>query len=470
VAAGSCDLLLTNGAVVTLDDARRVIDPGAVAITGDRIVAVGTPEELAWTARRTIDCTGRAVLPGLIDCHTHLFQTLTRGLGDGMALWPWLRGLMWPYADHLSTEDAVASALLGAIEAVRSGVTSVLDHHYAPTDLASTLAVAEAIEQVGLRGVVARGIFGPVTEAARRRSLPEMLFRHSVEEEIEITRACLEARPAGGRVVIWPGPNNTTYVDRELTRRSVRLAAEHGVGWHTHCAEVRADADSFDAGGLAPVEWLHGEGLLGDRALLAHGVWLSDREIELLGATGSGIAHNPVSNQYLASGVSRLGALREAGATVGLGTDGPAGAQRQDLFEAMKAAVLLQRVTSLDPQALRAEDALELATRDGARLLGVDAGVLALGSLADAIVVDLTRPHTRPLHRVVPALVYSARASDVEMTIVGGEVVYEDGRCLRVDEAAIVGEAQARAEALLTRAGLEALRSPWTGRRRARPA
>jgi 5-methylthioadenosine/S-adenosylhomocysteine deaminase len=443
-----CDLELRNGVVVTLDDDRRVLDPGSVAIAGEKIVAVGPPGELDCAPRRTIDCAGSAVIPGLIDCHTHLFQSLTRGLGDGLALWPWLTRLMWPYAAQLTRDEAVAAATLGAVEAVRAGVTAVLDHHYAPTDLDTTLAVADAVERVGLRGVVARGVFGPHSDAARRRGLPEALFRYSVEEELEITRACLAARDAGGRVAIWPGPINPTYVEPELTRALARMALEHGVGWHAHLSEARADEVRANGRMVPGAEWLHAEQLLGDRVLLAHGVWLGDREIELLGETATGVVHNPVANQYLASGVMPLAALRRAGAVVGLGSDGPAGAQRQDLFEAMKAAVLLQRVTALDPRALRAEDALELATREGARLLGLPAGSLAAGRLADVVVVDLTRPHTRPLHRVVPALVYSARASDVRLTIVGGEVVYEDGRCLRVDEDAVVREAEERARAV----------------------
>lgn len=458
----SCDLLLTNGVLVTLDAERRIIDPGAVAIVGDRIAAVGSADELSsWTVGRVVDCRGAAILPGLVDCHNHLFQGLARGLGDGMALWRWLTQLIWPYAAHITPEEARASALLGAVEGARSGTTSLLDNHYSPADAETTIAVAEAIETVGLRGVVARGIFGPMTDVARKRGLPDQLFRYTPDEEVELTQAGMNARPAGSRVEIWPAPINPTYVDPQLVHRAVELARDGGVHWHTHCSEVRVDAEvTVETHGLRPMEWLDREGLL-ESGTIAHGIWLSDTEIASLARNGAAVSHCPVANQYLASGVVRLRDLRDAGVTVGLGTDGPGGGQRQDLFECMKATVLLQRVTSLDPEIAHAEDALELATVEGARLLGIDAGTLVPGRLADVVVVDLTQSHVRPLHRAVPAIVYSARGTDVRMTIVNGEVIFEDGRCLRVDEDAVLEEAGRCAEELVARAGIKRLRHEW---------
>jgi 5-methylthioadenosine/S-adenosylhomocysteine deaminase len=425
-------------------------------------VAVGTREDLAaYRAERTEDCTGKAVIPGLVDCHNHLFQLLARGLGEGMELWPWLSEFMWPLSTTISREEARAGAALAAVEAARAGITTVTDNHYAPTDVESTLAVAAAIEEVGLRGVVARGMTGAETEVARNGGLAGAMFPHSLEEELAMTRACIEARPPGSRVGVWPAPLNVIYVDQELVRRAVALARELGTGWHTHCSEARADPEVYlGAYGIRPVDWLYEEGLLGGGATIAHGIYLSDREVERVGETGTGVAYCPVSHQYAGLGVMRLRDLRDAGAAVGLGADGASG-HRQDLFEVMKQAVLLQRVHTLDPEASTAEEALELATREGARYLGIQAGVLAPGRLADVVVVDLSGPHLRPLHRVVASLVYSARGSDVAMTIVGGEVVYRDGACTRVEEAEVVAEAQARARELVDRAGIGDLLVPW---------
>src|SRR5262245_60275310 len=197
----ACDMLLVGGSVVTVDDERRVIEPGGVAIDGDRIAAVGPAADFDnWTAGRRIDCSGKAIIPGLVDCHTHLFHTLAPGCGDGLALWPWLNEFMWPYASTISPEEARIAALVGAAQAARAGTTCIIDNHYAPNDLDTTLSIAAAIDDVGLRGAVARGIVGPPTEVARRMDLTSSLFRRTAEEELEITRGCLEQRDGTGRV------------------------------------------------------------------------------------------------------------------------------------------------------------------------------------------------------------------------------------------------------------------------------
>jgi 5-methylthioadenosine/S-adenosylhomocysteine deaminase len=402
------------------------------------------------------------VIPGLVDCHTHLFQGLARGLGEGMSLWPWLCEFMWPYSAAITPKEAEVAATLGAIEAVRAGTTSITDNHYSPSDADTTLAVASAIERVGMRGAVVRGIFGETTEVATKHGLAESLFRYSDQEELDITRHCVEARPPGTRVAVWPAPINIIYVSQELVRRSIELARELATGWHAHCSEAQADPEIYmDAYGTRPIDWLYHEGLLGRGATIAHSIWLDDREVEQMGETGTGAAYNPTSNEYLASGTIRLRDLRQAGAVVGLGTDGPGCGHRQDMFEQMKQSILLQRVQTLEPTASTAEEAFELATREGARYMGVDAGVLAPGKLADMAVVDLERPHLKPLHRLVSTLAYSARGSDVVMTIVGGDVVYEDGRCTKVAEAEVLAEAQARSEELISRAGMQDLLIPW---------
>lgn len=448
-----CDLLLTGGSVVTVDEHHTLHERGTVAVTGDRITAVGPERDMThWQADTVLDCRGKAVLPGFVDGHTHLYQALVRGLGEGMSIIPWLCEFMWPTSIAVTGEDAVAGVRLAAVEALRTGITTVVDHHYAPTDLATTLAVASTIEQTGLRGAVARGIVGERTEVAARRGQPEALFRYSAKEELALTREVVLARPPGSKVEIWPGPLNLTYVDQELVRASAALAEELGTRWHTHCCESGADPRTYkEAYGVRPVQWLALEGLLGERATLAHAIWLDDDEIDSVASAGAGVAHNPTSNAYLASGTIRLRDLRERGVAVALGTDGPSCGHRQDMFECMKQAVLNQRLHTLDPTAARARDALEMATRDGARYAGVDAGVLEAGRLADLVVVDLRRPHLRPLHDLVSTLVYAARGSDVVATIVGGEVVYQHGRCLRVDEQAAMDDAQERAERLLHR-------------------
>ena len=458
-----CDLLLEGGSVVTVDDERRVIEPGSVAITGNRIVAVGPMDELSsYQAKRVIDCRNKAVMPGLIDTHNHLFQGMARGLGEGMPLWTWLTDFMWPFSIAITHEEGRIGAMLGAIESARAGTTMVVDNHYAPSALETTLAVADATETVGLRGAVARGIVGEATDIAKKSQLAGELFKYSNQEEIDITRAAIEAYPPGGRVEVWPAPLNIIYNDQDLVRDAVALAREMGTGWHTHCSERKEDPPTYmEEYGIRPVEWLYQEGLLGPEATLAHGIYLDDAEIDHVGETNTGIAYCPISHQYIGLGVMRMADLRASGAPIALGTDGPCCNHRQDMFEVMKQAILLQRVHTLDPAITNGEEVVEMATREGARYAGIDAGELSVGKLADVIVIDLDQPHLTPRHRTVSTLTYAVRGSDVEYTIVDGTVIYENGTCTFVDEAAVMEEAQARSEELIQRAGLEPLLTPW---------
>ncbi|MDE0439419.1 MAG: amidohydrolase [bacterium] len=451
-----CDLLLEAGTLVTLDPSRPVIESGSVAIEGERIVAVGPKDELSvLSADRTISCRGRLVMPGLVDCHNHLFQSLGRTLGEGLPGWEWLSRFMWPYAAEITPEETKAAVYLGAVEAALAGTTSLLDHHYGRTGYHTTLAVANAIEEVGLRGVVARGVAGGYTALAERQGLPSKAFPLTETEELDITEACIGARPPGSRVAIWPGPINTVYTDQNLLASSVRLARSYGTRWHTHLSAPRSDPDVYqEEYGVRPAIWLQNEGLLGPDAVLAHATWLDEAEIEAIGSTRTAVVHCPMSNQYVPYGVMPMRRLLDAGATVGLGTDGSTCGHRQDLFENMKMLVLMHRLADLDPGASSAAEALHIATVGGAEALGLDAGRLVPGGLADVIVLDTNRAHLTPVHDPRSALVYAARGSDVIMNIVGGRVIVEDGRCTRIDQDEVISEALGRSRDLISRIGL----------------
>lgn len=451
----TCDILLTGGIVVTADDEWRILDPGAVAVTGSTISAVGTVEELGdFSAKRTIDCTGQVVIPGLVDCHNHLFQLLGRGLGEGMALWPWLSEFMWPYAGNITKDEAVAGVTVGALEAASFGTTCVVDNHYAPSDAETVLSVAAAVEKAGLRGAIARGMTGMKTQVAIDGDLSDLLFKYSDDEEVAITKECIDARK-GTQVEVWPAPLNVIYNSQYLVQQAVELARAEGVKWHTHCSEAEADPEIYlGAYGVRPIEWLHKEGLLGPDATIAHAIWLDDAEVNAVGTTKTGISYNPQSNQYLSSGAMRLRDIVDVGATVGMGADGSAG-HSSDMFQVMKQAVYVQRLATLDPVSANARQVFELATRGGSEFAGTNAGQITIGRLADLAVIDLRSPHLVPLHDVVSTLVYSCSGSDVVMTIVNGEVVYEEGRSTKMDEAAAIVEANARGRDLAERVKLD---------------
>lgn len=460
----ACDLLLEGGVVIALDNQKRVIEGGGVAISGDRIVAVGDATDIApyrTGATRIVDCTGKVVMPGLTDGHTHLFQTLGRGMGDGLSLVPWLRRFMFPYARTITADLAVAAARLGALQAALSGTTVVVDNHYAPTDTSTTLEVAAAIESVGIRGAIARGIFGDPNRGGEIMGVAPELFPWSNQQEIDITKECLAERPAGSQVEIWPGPENIVYVTPDLIAASAELASEAGVRWHMHCSESADEIGFFESiYGTRPVAWLAHQGLLSERTTLAHAIWLDDDEVSALGDHRSTAVHNPVSNQYLASGVIRLGALQAAGANVALGSDGIA-VTGQDMFEAMKAGVLLQRVHHLDPTATTVEQFLEMAAIGGSTMTGFDAGVLEPGRLADLAVLDIDKIRHTPWNRPVASIVHCGRAADVDMTIVGGQIIVAEGRSTLVDEDEVRSRAAEAAQSLIRDADLSGLTEGW---------
>jgi len=448
------DTVFHGGTVVTMDDHRRILVDGAVGVSGNRIAAVGPAAQLAnCDATRRIDCAGRIVMPGLIDCHNHLYQIAGRGLGDGMALWQWLSDFMLPLSANISPIESLSAVRLGALEALSSGTTTVVDNHYAPADVQTTLAVAAALRDVGLRGVVARGMFGPFTEVARDNGLSDALFRHDIAHEIRTMRECLEQWEQG-RVKIWPSPINIIYNDQALVEQSIALADEFGVKWHTHCSEAKVDPDIYQrAYGSRPITWLDNQGLLDSNATIAHAIWLDDAEIAAMGRHGAGVAHNPSSNAYLASGPIRLAALRDAGAIVGLGADGAAG-HSMDLFQIMKQTVYVQRLATLDPESSNAGVALDLATREGARFAGVDAGQLSVGKLADIIVLSTDSPAWSPIFDVIASLVYSAIGRDVDLAMIDGKVVYEQRQLMNADANAIRADARQHCGALIARLGL----------------
>lgn len=464
---GRADLIIEGAYVVTLDARRPVIDNGSVAVVGNKIAAAGPAGEIKASfpeATERIDASGCLVMPGLIDTHTHLFQVLGRGLGDGLELMAWLADFMLPMAVHLTTADVVAAVRLSSLVSVLAGTTAVVDNHYAPTDTATTLAVAESVESVGLRGAIARGVFGSRVEGSDRMGVPDELHAYTAAEELEILDECLEQRPPGSRVEVWPMPENVVYVDRDLIAACADLAERRDLRWQAHCSEAQEEVVIFgEVHGERPVEWLSRAGLLGPRATLAHAIWLDDDEVAAMGASRACALHQPVCNQVISSGAMRLRELVDAGATVGLGTDGLA-VSGQSMFEAMKSAYGLHRLARMDPTWPPAEQLLELVCRHGARVLGKPAGVVSEGALADLVVIDLQSPRFQPAHRPVAMLALVGHGSDVRDVVVDGDVVVRRGRPTLVDQDEVMAKAREAAERVATAADLEPLRAAWIDR------
>lgn len=449
------DILVQNGLVVTIDDRQPLIEDGAVAIDRGRILAVGPTAELAgqYRAKKVLDARRKAVMPGLIDTHHHFLQNFHKGTRDDLALLDWIDQVSVPrikvaVQDYLNGSHGAQlhSSRLGCVDAIRAGITTILNMEWA-TDP----CVVDVFEQAGLR------VVHTLTMTDQWIS-PEVLLPHATLYRLA---DALRQRCAGsteGRVTFRYGlacPNSCSVpLIQEVRRRADR----EGVLIHIHIAETEYEWRNIgELFGATPTGHLHNLGLLGPDVLGAHCIWLSDADIELFARTGTKVAHNPECNMKIADGAAPIQKLLDAGVVVSLATDSCAVNDNMDMFEAMRTAAFLQKLTTNDPRALPAPVTLRMATLEGARALGMEqeVGSLEVGKKADLILVDLSAAHMRPLNRIENNLVYCASSHDVATVICNGRVLLEDRRFVALDEEAWVGDAVAYADARFRQAGIE---------------
>ncbi|MCL6512702.1 MAG: amidohydrolase [Anaerolineae bacterium] len=442
-------LLIQNAALVT-GSPDRVTPRGYVLIEEDRIAAIGAgppPPTLAYD--HVLDATHKVLLPGLVNAHTHLEQTFMRGYSANRSLLDWLKNYIWKLQAAMDAEDVRLAITLGLVEAMRGGATTIVDHHKVPFSARHTDVVLEAAQALGVRLVLARAWADRGTNAESPASILADLERLLDEWH----------GAANGRIHIANGPLVPWRCSPETLRRTTGLARQHGAITHCHMNETQAEvAMTVQETGLRPIEWFASLGLLGPDFHAVHAVWLSDREIELLAEHGATVAHCPAANMILASGVAPITRLlspqpgRARGVNVALGTDGPASNDGQDMFEMMRLAAYLQRVTTLDAQAMPPGQVIALATVNGAHATGSPR--FAVGDKADLVLLDFDAAHIQPVGDVQASIVYNARGSDVEALIVDGQVLMRDKRVLGLDESALIAECRERAVHLARRAGV----------------
>jgi len=429
-------ILIKGATVLTMEGHDAVFQDGEIAISGNRIVAAGpkgcTPED--FTAEYIINGYGMVAMPGFVNCHTHASMTLLRGYADDMPLMQWLNEKIWPLEAKLQPEDCYWGSMLCCLEMIKSGTTAFADMYF---DMNET---ALAVEASGLRACLSRGMIGEGPDAER-----------AIEESINLVEEW-HGR-AGGRITTMFGPHAPYTCSPDYLKKVIELADKYKVGIHIHVAETKDEERQIkERYGMRPLQMLDSVGLFEVPVLAAHCVHLSPEEIELLAAKKVGIAHCPTSNMKLASGVAPVAGLLQAGALVGLGTDGAASNNNLDMMEEMRLASLLQKVVTGDPVALPAFTALQMATTNGARALGLeDVGMLKPGMKADIILVDFQRPHLYPQHDHYAHLVYAAHSSDVVTVIIDGEVVMEDGILLTINEDEVMSRAEEAAFRLVGR-------------------
>jgi 5-methylthioadenosine/S-adenosylhomocysteine deaminase len=425
----TADLLLSGGYVVASSD--RVIADGAVAIAGDRILDVGTKDDVERTfqAARTIDCGGRAVMPGLVNAHNHCCQSTARGLADDTPVTAWLSRIV-PFESALEEEDVAASVELACLEMIKSGTTGVMEGCATP---GFEDTVGQVFVDSGLRGVLTRST---MEHADTTWAVPPS-FLLGREENLKVTRQMIERwNGAGdGRISAWPSFRHAQDVSDDLLVDLVKLMDEYEVGLTAH-QSTRASGE---------LEHLDALGVLHPSMVFAHGIRYSRRELQLIRTNGIKINHNPGGSLHGAYGSAVLGSfpeMVEMGIIVALGNDGAANNNTLDMFREMRLAATIHSEARLDATAIPVAAAFDMGTVNGARAcMWDDVGTLDRGNKADVVVVNVTQPHLVPHHDLVSNLVYCAGGHDVDTTIVDGRILMEDRNVVVMNESEVIDRA-----------------------------
>ncbi|MBP3426527.1 MAG: amidohydrolase [Rikenellaceae bacterium] len=436
-------LLFRNALVLPMTDPEEGQPMMAnVGIESDRIVMIDAAEERDAECSRTadfvarnreslveIDATGKVLMPGLINLHTHVAMTLMRSYADDIPLMIWLGEHIWPFEAKLTVDDIALGAQLGMAEMLEGGTTTFADMYW------EQATVARVARRMGIRAVVSPCFVDPRMGG----------FEKDVTESLAEVCDTVSVRIA---------PHAPYSCSEENLRRGVEVCRELGLPVHTHLAEtddeIRIVRDKY---GVSPIELFDRLGYFDFPTIAAHCVKVTDRDMAILRDKQVTVVHNPQSNMKLSSGIAPVWTMMRSGVNVALGTDGASSNNDLDMWDEMRSAALLQKVSSTDPTVLPAYSALRMATADGARALGREGelGIVAEGALADVILVDLSRPHMQPIHDVVSTLVYCGKSSDVEMVVVGGRVIVRGGRVEGLDYQGLYSSVAKRLEELTRR-------------------
>jgi atrazine chlorohydrolase/5-methylthioadenosine/S-adenosylhomocysteine deaminase/melamine deaminase len=466
-------LLVRNGTVLTMDPERRVLAPGYVAVDGAEVIAVGPDDECPWDdADRVLDATGHAVLPGFVDAHVHSLDILIRGgVSDDRRLYDWLVNVNLPAARVYRLEDNALAVRLFALEALRSGITTVVDQIETPFEQWDAIAdvVVGTYREVGLRAVVGQMFYDtePPEMATLMRAYgdrhPELqqdlgAQAGRLDEMLERIDGMIRRHhgTAGGRISFWPAPGVAVLCTREALLGAQRLARAHGVMTTVHVAESPTDRLQH---GMSSVQYLAAIGYLAPDVLAGHCVQVDTSDIRALALTGTKVSSQPVSNLFLGSGIAPVAEMQTAGVCVALGTDDGDCNNSVNMIADLKFAALLQKGRTGDPAVMTAERVLEMATIDGATAVGMAdrIGSLEPGKRADLQLIDLRGAHLAPRQSTASAIVYQANGSEVRTVVVDGEVVLDERQprwLTPAAEQALLEEVRAASARIVAEAGL----------------
>jgi cytosine/adenosine deaminase-related metal-dependent hydrolase len=431
-------VLIKGATVVTLDEANDIFE-GDVFVGEGRIREIGDLRGRSYKSAQVIDARGLALLPGFVQTHVHLCQTLFRGAADDLALIDWLEKRIWPMEAAHTAESVYASARLGVAELIRGGTTCALTME----TVRHTDAVFAAVEESGFRATVGKCMMD------KGGAVPAALLEQT-EASIAESLALLERwhGRADGRIRYCFAPRFAVSCTRDLLKRVAQLSRQRGVIVHTHASENRDEIEMVEReSGLRNIDYLNEVGLAGSHVVLAHCVHLNDTELDLLSRTGTHVAHCPSSNLKLGSGFARIPEMIDRGISVSLGSDGAPCNNRLDMFTEMRTASLIQKALH-GAQTLPAPAMLRMATIDGARALGLEKeiGTIEVGKRADLTLMNLNRFHTTPHPDPISTIVYAAEASDVDTVIIDGCVVMRERQLLTINENEVIHSARDYAE------------------------
>jgi len=424
--------------VVTQDDERRILRGASILIKDGMIEEVG---DVKGPVDDVINGSDMVAIPGLINTHSHIPMTLLRGVADDMDLFPWLQEKIWPMESHLRPDHIRAGTALGVLEAVRTGTTTIFDMYFYED------VIAEVLSNLGMRGVLSEAIIDFGTPECK-----------DVDECMVLADQFVQRWRDHPLIEPGYGPHAPYTVSPDRMREISEKARDSGSIIQIHLAETEKEvSDIKERFGKGAIELASESGILGNRTVAAHVVWPDQREIALLAETSTLVSHNPVSNLKLASGISPVPELTRNGVKVSLGTDGPASNNTLDMFETMKVAALIHKVSEGDPKAMPAQMVLDMATRIPGDFLRWKIGRICKGYRGDIVLLDVKVPWWVPLHSVVSHLIYSARSTDVRYVFINGEMVLENGKFAKEDEETIFTEAEKSSLDLLEKSGVESL-------------
>ncbi len=425
------ELLIKNATIITMNDDNDVIENGFIFIKDKKILDLGKTDDCKYNSSNQIDASDKIIIPGLINAHTHASMSLLRGYADDYPLKIWLENYIWPAeAKYMNKQNIILGAQLAILEMLQSGTTFFNDMYFYEDE------IAKVVKKAGIKAYLCEGI------------IDYPIKSYDVQTKFDKIINLKKEYPTDDLVYVGIAPHSPYTCTKSTLLKAKQIADDFDMIYHIHVAETENEYKQIPDNNLSPVQFLNNLNLIDDKFTAIHCVYLNDKDRDILKEKNAGIVHNPVSNKKLASGIADVYKMMKKGLKVGLGTDGATSNNNLDMFKEMSHVALTQKAISKNPETLSAEQTLYLATKGSAKVLHVDdiTGSLEAGKYADLVILNPNNPHSLPWYNPFSYIVYSAKSTDVETTIINGKIVYDKGTFFTLDKDKILSEAKNFAE------------------------